>query len=233
MKYSDDNCGDVVGKGNITYENSKDLVYRDHKYIREDGSTSYVYFPHIGNPEWDALFYHMMIINENTPWEQSYNMIYQGPWKMRHHCPLDIAFAEEWIPNEWALGGMRKKDIQHFIATDQGPRGEKKYNSQKIKVDEIASKPDEFLSFIDEESGGRYEYADTSFPLYVIEGLSNPLNRKYYLVDGRRRLHKITNVYNRTEAECYVIPVDIAKQWFWEYKIISYLDITNQRSKYE
>ena len=35
--------------------------------------------------------------------------------------------------------------------------------------------------------------ADTSFPIWVVEGIKNPENKKYVLIDGKHRVHLLTN----------------------------------------
>jgi hypothetical protein len=65
-------------------------------------------------------------------------------------------------------------------------------------------------------NSNRYKFASTKYPIIVISGLPNPLNRIYTLIDGRHRLHKIlstgktdTEVYalSRTDIEEYIIDI--------------------------
>ena len=39
----------------------------------------------------------------------------------------------------------------------------------------------------------RLKDADTSFPIWVVEGIRNPENKKYLLIDGKHRVHLSTN----------------------------------------
>ena len=39
----------------------------------------------------------------------------------------------------------------------------------------------------------RVKDADTSFPVWVVEGIKNPENKKYVLIDGKHRVHLLTN----------------------------------------
>jgi hypothetical protein len=39
----------------------------------------------------------------------------------------------------------------------------------------------------------RLKNADTSFPIWVIEGIKNPEDEKYLLIDGKHRVHILNN----------------------------------------
>ena len=62
----------------------------------------------------------------------------------------------------------------------------KKLNPIKLHLDEFAYKPLEEI----ETNGVRYKLADISYPLFAIEGMENPYNKKYRMIDGRHRLLK-------------------------------------------
>jgi len=39
----------------------------------------------------------------------------------------------------------------------------------------------------------RLKNADTSFPIWVVEGIKNPKDEKYLLIDGKHRVHVLNN----------------------------------------
>ena len=67
------------------------------------------------------------------------------------------------------------------------------------------------LDTIDSESP-RYINADIGYPLIAVEGLSNPSNKKYRMIDGRHRLLKQLNE-GKTEFLFYVLPFNSIKHY--------------------
>lgn len=51
-------------------------------------------------------------------------------------------------------------------------------------------------------SSARFQLADTSFPLIVVRGMTNPHSKPYRLIDGRHRLVKLLPAI---DVSCYVI----------------------------
>ena len=56
---------------------------------------------------------------------------------------------------------------------------------------------------IDQE-GSRYKNADITLPCLVVEGMENPHNKPYRMIDGRHRLLKSAN-NNIMEIVAYVL----------------------------
>lgn len=56
----------------------------------------------------------------------------------------------------------------------------------------------------------RYQGADTSFPGWLVDGMPNPCDRRYRMIDGRRRIHKLIR-QGVEEGEFYVYrPEEVA-----------------------
>ena len=79
----------------------------------------------------------------------------------------------------------------------------KKLNPIELYLDEVAYKP---LDNIDVDSV-RYKLADINYPLFVIEGMHNPYNKPYRLIDGRHRLLKQLNE-GKTKFLFYIFTID-------------------------
>ena len=62
---------------------------------------------------------------------------------------------------------------------------------RQLSFDLIAFKPPDYPGAEWAVSGERYRQADPRYPGFVVEGLANPWNKPYRLIDGRRRLHKM------------------------------------------
>lgn len=71
----------------------------------------------------------------------------------------------------------------------------KKYKVHKLSIECIAYKPLDGITL----DNPRYISANISLPAIVCEGMKNPLNKRYRLLDGRHRLLKSIN-----NQECYI-----------------------------
>ncbi len=84
----------------------------------------------------------------------------------------------------------------------------KKLPVLELNCHEIAHKGFEAI----DENSQRFKLADVQYPLLVSEGLHNPLNKKYRMLDGRHRLKKLLQS-GITHVNAYVIPKDIVMQF--------------------
>ena len=102
------------------------------------------------------------------------------------------------MDGEWCLKGCREM----YINTDSVIDLIKVRNTvpEHLHIDEIAHKELDSINI----SGARYIAADTRFPVLVVEGMQNPYNKKYRLIDGRHRLLK-TIREGKTELRVYVV----------------------------
>ena len=102
------------------------------------------------------------------------------------------------MDGEWCLKGCREM----YINTDSVIDLIKFRNTvpEHLHIDEIAHKELDSINI----SGARYIAADTRFPVLVVEGMQNPYNKKYRLIDGRHRLLK-TIREGKTELRVYVV----------------------------
>ena len=66
-------------------------------------------------------------------------------------------------------------------------------------------------------NGEKYKKCDTKFPTIVVENLSNPMNLKYRLIDGRHRSEKLLS-QGYTETKCYVLQFDDIKKHLTIFK---------------
>jgi hypothetical protein len=55
----------------------------------------------------------------------------------------------------------------------------------------------------------RYKDADLSFPPIVADGVMNPCNRKYRMIDGSHRMAKMVLDFNQEAAEFFIISKDM------------------------
>jgi hypothetical protein len=65
----------------------------------------------------------------------------------------------------------------------------KKLKPVKLNIDDVAYKSIQDINI----NSIRYKIANDNFPLLVIEGMENPYNKKYRMIDGRHRLKKQLN----------------------------------------
>ena len=85
---------------------------------------------------------------------------------------------------------------------------EKSLEPVYLQLTEFAFKD---LDTIDIESP-RYTIADIGYPLIAVDGLSNPNNKRYRMIDGRHRLLKQLNE-GKTKFLFYVLPFDSIKHY--------------------
>ena len=102
------------------------------------------------------------------------------------------------MDGEWCLEGCREMylDIGSIINLIEF----RDATPISLDIDEIAHKE---LDSIDTGSN-RYIAANTRFPGIVVEGMQNPYNKKYRLIDGRHRLLKTINE-GKTKMNVYVL----------------------------
>ena len=86
------------------------------------------------------------------------------------------------------------RDVYRFIKM-------KKYQHGSIDINKIAYKPLDNISC----KSQRYISATTCLPGIVVDGMENPFNKQYRLIDGRHRLLKSMNL--DTSFNVYVITV--------------------------
>lgn len=84
----------------------------------------------------------------------------------------------------------------------------RKLNPVELHIDEFAYKP---LSAI-ETNSVRYKLADIDYPLFAVDGMENPYNKKYRMIDGRHRLLKQINLGKDTFL-FYVLSYDDIKHY--------------------
>lgn len=103
-----------------------------------------------------------------------------------------------YMDGEWRLEGCRDMyiDIPRVINLINF----RKLDPSFISINEVAYKE---LAGID-INGARYIAASTRFPCIVVEGMQNPHNKKYRLIDGRHRLLKIISE-GKSEICAYVL----------------------------
>lgn len=58
----------------------------------------------------------------------------------------------------------------------------------------------------------RYQNCDIGFPGILVMGMPNPDNRRYRMIDGNHRLHKMKDL-SLTQAAFYVLEYDDIKPW--------------------
>lgn len=100
---------------------------------------------------------------------------------------------------EWHLNGYEgfvsiKPHIHNFILINS------------IKAVQISFKEVSYKKEIDKDIT-RYQIADTSFPM-IITKANNPDNKKYRLIDGRNRIHKLIE-QGHDSGWFYIIPKEI------------------------
>jgi len=105
------------------------------------------------------------------------------------------------LKDEWAIEGVGEGIIDTRLLWDLVKY--KQLILQHLSIDKISHKP---LDTIDIR-GPRYKLADTRFPLLVVEGMANPHNKPYRLIDGRHRLLKHIEG-NLLQVPCYILLVD-------------------------
>lgn len=83
----------------------------------------------------------------------------------------------------------------------------KKIKPQYIDIKDISHKP---LKTIDQENS-RYILANINFPGIVVNGMHNPHNKQYRMIDGRHRLLKTINNGSEEFYTFVLNPVEIKK----------------------
>lgn len=104
------------------------------------------------------------------------------------------------INAEWSLPNIERGSIDcrllfRYVQANN-------FAAKLIRLSEISHKPLDI-----DRSSARFQAADVNYPLLIVDGMQNPDNRRYRLVDGRHRLLKLLPC---SEVRCYVIPLDVA-----------------------
>jgi hypothetical protein len=91
------------------------------------------------------------------------------------------------MEDEWQIQGIGRSQI---ITANLYPFIKyKKMNPVELHIDEFAHKPLDTI----EIDHPRYKLADVIYPLFAVDGMPNPYNKKYRMIDGRHRLLKQIN----------------------------------------
>jgi len=119
------------------------------------------------------------------------------------------------IPGHPCVADNRIFSFDGFIDVDGIIRANQtgKFPVEKVSFDDIwyaVRHPSEKES---EKKTERFSKADSSFP-GIISPIKNPGNKKYRMLDGRRRLWKLQD-QGESEAMFYVIPVPEIYRYFW------------------
>jgi hypothetical protein len=100
-----------------------------------------------------------------------------------------------WFTGDWRI------DDNHYYIDDRSIFNYVKINKippQLLSIDDIAFKKPVDVNFY------RFKRANISYPIIVSE-MVNPESKKYRLIDGRHRIHKIL-FSGETRALSYVLP---------------------------
>jgi len=87
--------------------------------------------------------------------------------------------------------------------------------AEEVSISDIFHKE---LESID-TNGYRYKNADPDYPCIVVEGLDNPQNQKYRMIDGRHRLLKTMVEDEEDFIECYILTFDQIEGFIQDEKI--------------
>lgn len=102
-----------------------------------------------------------------------------------------------WLVDEWSIDGLTAyiecEEIYDWAKY-------KKMKAERVLISDIGHVP---YGDIDQE-GNRYKNADITLPCLVVEGMENPHNKPYRMIDGRHRLLKSAN-NNIMEIVAYVL----------------------------
>jgi len=107
------------------------------------------------------------------------------------------------MDNEWKVF-----DYATQIATSNLFHKLKQLNPVYLTLDDFAYKE---LSNINVNSH-RYISADVNYPLIAVDGMPNPLGKRYRMIDGRHRLLKQINLGN-SKFLFYILQYDDIKQF--------------------
>ena len=78
----------------------------------------------------------------------------------------------------------------------------------ELHIDEFSYKPLDTI----EINHHRYKLADVTYPLFAVEGMENPYNKKYRMIDGRHRLLKQINL-GKDKFLFYIFQYDEIKHY--------------------
>ena len=86
-----------------------------------------------------------------------------------------------------------------------------------VRHKDICSKPGDWHGHNDFE-GPRFEKADTRFPGMIVEGMPNPCNRRYRMIDGRRRKEKMERM-GYTKSRHFIFDYDEIAPYIREFRL--------------
>jgi hypothetical protein len=102
-----------------------------------------------------------------------------------------------WISEEWAIDAnsytLSIDVLINFIKIN-------KLTTKVLNFSEIAYKGNVDRHFI------RYQMANTNYPM-IVSQMDNPCGKKYRLIDGRHRIHKLMDE-GKNEGLFYEIPME-------------------------
>ena len=103
------------------------------------------------------------------------------------------------MTDEWSIGSFTGQiympKIWSYIKSH-------KIRPEDVELSLISHKPLEV-----DIMSARYQLASPEFPLTIVDGMPNPHNKRYRMIDGRHRLHKLLPC---NFVYCHVIPYEIA-----------------------
>jgi hypothetical protein len=152
----------------------------------------------------------MMALNhKKEKWPNQYKSFFNGnvtgDWRIK-----DTSL--EFLYNQGAILFLCIADILHLLTDER---------LKTISLDDIAWKSKNFdISKRGKNchccNGKKYETCDIKFPTIVVKNISNPMNSKYRLIDGRHRSEKLLS-QGYTETKCYVLQFDDIKKYLKVY----------------
>jgi hypothetical protein len=107
-----------------------------------------------------------------------------------------------WFTDEWRIDenvySINNGVLFNFIKINA-------LKPQRISFDEIAYKGNIDRDFF------RYQLANTNYPM-IVSKMQNPYNKKYRLIDGRHRIHKLMDSGEK-DGLFYEIPKEFILKW--------------------
>jgi hypothetical protein len=114
---------------------------------------------------------------------------------------------------DWALPGLAYAYLNVVRMIRMAPGRA----PQSVPLDAICAKPADWFGR-DDFSGPRFERADTRVPGLLVQGMPNPCDLPYRLVDGRRRLEKLRRQGMR-EGPFLVFSYEEARDFIYEARL--------------
>ena len=107
------------------------------------------------------------------------------------------------IEGDWSLPGL-DPDTPYVIKMKPHIFNLIKIKSllpETVEISDICYKPKNDF----QKGRQRYLEADTSYPGIIVTNMTNPENKKYRMIDGSRRLHRLIEDTNATSATFYIL----------------------------